>query len=777
MRTADVNVDAADLRSVRAELLGAGFGGVEFTTAYTDAVDEWLRSLFAGALDGQDESGVALLAVGGYGRRELCPASDLDVVLVHDKRRSVDKMAEALWYPVWDTGFHLDYSVRTPKEIMTMASRDLKVALGLLTARPVAGDLELGDTVAKAAGDEWAKRSRTSLANLYGAVQERWQTSGDLAFLLEPDLKQSKGGLRDLEALRAAARATPIAEPALEDAGVADAHDVLVRVRVAMHTVASRRGDTLVREDQDAIAETLGVADRDELMLAVSEAGRRVAWASDDTWDRIESSLNGPGRRGGRDLAVEPDVVLRDGEMAMDASASPALDDSLPFRVAAAAGRAGVPISRDTLRRLALQPPPLSTTRRWSTAAHHAFISLLGCGPVAVRHLETLDNIGVLVHYLPEWPTVRNRPQHSPTHTFTVDRHMLETAANAAGLVRRVHRPDLLLVAGLLHDIGKGQDGDHIEAGMQLVRVIAERMGFEPVDVETLVLLVRDHLLLPETATRRELHDPATLHMVAARVQTAERLELLSALSEADSLATGPSVWSAWKEELVAELVARTHDLLAGGRAWTAPPMELPTPAHRRVMAEGEVRLFSDGDSLTVIAPDRPGLLALLAGTFTLHRLPVLSAMAASEDGMAVDVFRLDTRYEDSPDWMRMEADIRSALDDPTPLHARLADRARAASARRRLPPAGTMVVVDNDVTPRATIVEVRTDDAPGVLYRVALLLNDAGLDIASARVETLGHEVVDTFYVRVANDGSKLTDPDAIARLRDAIVSGANPH
>src|SRR5205807_1523465 len=219
---------------------------------------------------------------------------------------------------------------------------------------------------------------------------------------------------------------------------------------------------------------------------------------------------------------------------------SPALDDSLPFRVAAAAARAGVPVARETLRRLALQPPAPSIVAEWSEGARHALISLLGCGPVAVRHMETLDAIGVLRHYLPEWEAVRNRPQRDAYHVFTVDRHLLEAAAQAAPLVRRVHRPDLLLVGALVHDIGKGDGGDHTAAGVRMVGDIGRRMGFDESDVETLRLLVRDHLLLAETATRRDLDDPAPIDAAAARARNAAPLHLPAAPTPAHARATGP---------------------------------------------------------------------------------------------------------------------------------------------------------------------------------------------------------------------------------------------
>jgi [protein-PII] uridylyltransferase len=305
---------------------------------------------------------------------------------------------------------------------------------------------------------------------------------------------------------------------------------------------------------------------------------------------------------------------------------------------------------------------------------------------------------------------------------------------------------------------------------VRLVAAVATRMGFDASDVDTLVALVRDHLLLAETATRRDLSDPATVDSVATRVGTTEQLELLAALTEADARATGPAAWSPWKAELIGELVARTRGQLAGSAP--PPPVELPSATHRALMAERTLRVVPDGETLTMVAPDRPGLLAVVAGVLSLHRLSVRSAAAASEDGMAVDVFHLDTGRAAFPDWAHIGHDLQTALEDPALLHRRLADRARADRRSPAVPPADTNVVVDNDATPRATVVEVRTEDGPGVLHRLALLLAEGGLDIASAKVETLGHDVVDTFYVRVAADGGKLTDDVAIELLRAEIVA-----
>jgi [protein-PII] uridylyltransferase len=399
-------------------------------------------------------------------------------------------------------------------------------------------------------------------------------------------------------------------------------------------------------------------------------------------------------------------------------------------------------------------------------------VALLGCGAAAVPMLETLDQIGVLERYLPEWVAVRSLPQRNAYHRYTVDRHLLEAAAAAAPLVRDVHRPDLLLVGALLHDIGKGSDGDHTVAGEHIVAGIAERMGFAASDVNELVRMVRHHLLLGDIAMRRDLDDPATIVSVAAQVGTTELLDLLAALTGADGAATGPAAWGPWKAGLVDELVTRTRALLAGEEPGNGSDRPI-SKANRALMDAGSLRLVPEGATVTVVAPDQHGLLATVAGTLAVHRLRIRAAVAGGDGQMACDVFELDPDWPHPPDWWRIEVDLGKALAGELAIDELLARRVAARSGGRvaAAEPAHPRVIVDNGASAAATLLEVRAPDGVGVLYRIAGAIAACGFDIASAKLLTLGHEVVDTFYVVESSTGGRSTDPAALRRLEDEIL------
>lgn len=748
-------------KEARAELLARQrLRGSKFCAEYSDAIDAWLAKVFAAT--GGAAQGVALVAVGGYGRRALAPGSDLDLVLLHRGKGDVSALADAIWYPVWDAGLRLDHSVRTPKDCRDVADGDLKAMLGLLHVRHVAGDPEVAPTLREDVRQRWSERRDEWLHALRGAQETRWAQHGEVAFLLEPDLKSARGGLRDHEALVAAALAAPLVEATLDDPSLAEAYETLVTVRVALHAVTERHSDRLGLDTQDAVARRLGLADAEELVPRVAAAARRVAWATDQVWRRVESWLTGPAR-GTLPRTLAPGIVLRDGELHLDADL--ATDSAAALRVAATSARTGAPIAPATLLRLeaeAVAPP-----EPWPDATRDALVDLLGCGAAAVPLLETLDHLGVLGRYVREWSGVRSRPQRNAYHRFTVDRHLCEAAAEAAKLTRRVRRPDLLLVGTWLHDIGKGFPGDHTETGVRIVTDVATRMGFPPDDVATLARLVDNHLLLAETATRRDLGDPATIAAVAARVPSADELDLLEALTCADSIATGTSAWSTWKAGLVAELVERVKGGLARTESLTATP---PTEAQRALMARGTLAVDYDGSRVTVVAPDRPGLLGVVAGALSANGLRIRTATATSEGAMAVQVYEVEPgRPVESA---RLAADVATYLADPGALEVKLRQRARGDGLRRAIVTAAPYVAFDNDTTPRATIVEVRMPDELGLLTRIASALHGCGCDITFARLCTYGHDVVDTFYVRDLRAGTKVTAPERLDRIRRAVLA-----
>ncbi len=725
----------------------------------TGQVDRWLAELLGA------EAGVALVAVGGYGRREMLPRSDLDVLLLHGGRNDIASIADRIWYPVWDSGAELDHAVRTVPQARRVARSDLKVALGLLSARHVAGDPDLTERLRAGALEDWRAAAPARLAELHAAHDERARSSGELAFLLEPDLKEARGGLRDVHAIQAVAAAWVAPAPGPK---VRTAYEQILDARHALHDVTGRRIDRLVLEEQDDVARALGLLDGDVLLRMLAGAARTVAYAVDHAFRQSDRLRGGAGRRLRRRPAerrpLADGVVEQDGEVVLARVADPASDPPLVLRAAAAAAQAGLPLAPRTLDRLT-ECPPLPVP--WPAAARDALLSLLGAGQAAVGVWEALDTEGLVTALIPDWERVRNRPQRNPLHTYTVDRHLAEAAARAATLAREVARPDLLLLAALLHDMGKGWPGDHSVTGEVVARDVVRRMGLPAPDVELVACAVRLHLLLPMVATRRDLDDPVTVKQVATAVGSRALLELLHALAIADGLATGPAAWNDWKATLVADLVRRVAAVLDG------EPTPQPAPLREdqlALAAAGGPAATVRGSEVTVVAPDRPGLLWRAAGVLASHRLAVRSANATSVGATAVSVFDVEPEFGDPPDATLVAADLRRMLQGRLDVEDRLDRRARAVRPRMAAVPAPRVSLVD-DASETATVVEVRAHDAPGLLWRVGRALGECGLDVRAARVETLGAEVVDVFYV-TDGDGKPLGDGDLRRSIAGSVLA-----
>ena len=782
------------LRSARQELLDQPhLHGVDFCRAYSAEADRWLSGLLTDAAGGE-AGGIALVAGGGHGRGELCPGSDLDVVLVHDGRRDIAKIADAIWYPVWDEGVALDHSVRRPKEVLDVAREDLRAQLGLLDGRVIAGDPGVADQMLGQALELWRSRAPNWLPILAEQVRERHRTHGEVAFLLEPDLKEAHGGLRDVHVLSAARLAIPALADLVDIDSIIRAAGTLTAARVELHRSTGRAADRLLLQDQDQVATSLDLANADVLMAGIAEAGRTISWVGDDVWRRRSLwtrkrqsrwPLMGKGGDQGTLRPVETGIALQgpegepnDGQVVLSQEVVVTGDPVLALRIAAVAAERGIPIARSTLD--VLEETTRVPATPWPDELRQALVRVLTAGPPAIPALEALDQRGLMARLLPEWSAVRNRPQRNAYHRFTVDRHLLEAATRAAPLAHRVARPDLLVIGALLHDIGKGFPGDHTEVGISMVADIGSRMGFSAEDVETLVAMVRYHLLLPDVATRRDLDDPATVDAVAKAVGNRNTLDLLAALTEADSQATGPAAWGPWKAGLVADLVRRTAAHLAGDKPPALPDSPI-TDAQRSLMQEvertGQPTLFVDEPHVTVVALDHPGLLAAVAGVLALAGLDVRSANVASEGRFAVEVFVVDPARGRWPDWQHVTSDLEQVLVDASTLSKRLEDHAQtyASSGGKAPEPVRTQVTVDNAASATATVIEVHAADGVGLLHRVTQALFDCGLDVVAARVSTFGHEVVDAFYVHDSSSGGKLLDADRIRAVDRSLRTAAD--
>ncbi len=784
----------SDLSRTRLDLAGTrGFAAPGAGRARREALVEhtrsWLVEHWTEVTGGRPTPGVALAAVGSLARGDAGPLSDLDLVLLHQGRTmsqaEIDALAERLWYPMWDTGVKLDHSVRTVNQCRQVAGTDLAAAVGLLDLRHVAGDPEVVDAARSTVAHDWRASARKRLPEVIDAVTARHARVGDAAHLLEPDLKEAKGGLRDMTVLRSLTAAWLTDRP---HGTVDTAYGRLLDVRDAVHVVTGRGRDRLGREDRDAVAALLGHTDPDAMLAEVSGAARVLGYALDGTLRRAAQSQRARTLRvGPRRPTLSPlgyGLFLHDGEAVLGAGVDPSRDPMLVLRAALMAARNNVPLAPTTLANLAALCPPLPEP--WPTEALALFADLLAAGPGLIIVWEGLDLAGIIERWIPEWAGVRCRPQHNPVHRHTVDRHSIEAVVRASSLVREVARPDLLLLAALLHDVGKVAGAiDHAEVGAPVADRILARMGVPDADRALVVRLVREHLTLVDLATRRDASDPATIAALSAAVDhSAETLALLRALTEADASAAGPAAWTDWRAQLVTRLTAEGMRALQGARAGgsgepkavayagaAGSEAEALSRAERARVAGGEpivrVQALGSAHRLLVAERDRMGLFADVAGLLAAQGFTVRSAVLRTVDGVAEDEWHVDSPGGETPDAGAITRGlVRLADGDRTPL-ARLdrlsRGRVRAGVSHASSSLAGsgspghTRAMLVPDASATATVIELRATDRVGLLHDLGAALARAGLSVRSAHIATYAGQASDTFYLTQA-DGSPLT-------------------
>ena len=726
--------------------------------------DRFLSQLFLAATQaaGRNISGkeIALAAVGGYGRGELSPGSDLDVLFLHSGKVSAEDLkafVNDVLYPLWDKK-SVDHSVRTRSETRDATSSDLRVATGLLDIRLIAGNPDLVAGVQLDALDFWRKNAKENLADLQKSLQTRHTRAGELAYLLEPDLKEARGGLRDIQALRAISLSAAIAVP-LEKISWAEA--TLNNVRESLHIASGRGKDRLLFQEQDKVAKLLDYPDADAMMSDVARAARSVDYLLNYTWHSLEhKGKDGLGRilKRPRVATVARNVSASNREIIIDPFTSLDDDPVVGLRAAATAAQLGLPLSLDTCTELSenLKKGQGKLTSPWPREARELLISLIGAGEAMVGIFESLDQEEIIFEWIPEWLSVRSLPQRNALHRHTVDRHMVETAVHAAKLTRKVQRPDLLLFAALFHDIGKGAQEDHSVRGVRLIEPIAQRIGFDTKEIEILKNLVLHHLLLSSTATRRDLDDPATIQSIVSVIPDVNTLELLHALSIADGEATGSAGWSDWKAALVNDLVQRVKRAMAGAEFAQQPEVSEEQMAQAE---KGELRVtleeHSSGYAVEVISPDKPGLLSLVAGVFSISRLDVKSARTKTLGNSAV-MYWIVTPEPHAPEISatKLHDLIAAALLNSKDVEEKLIARAAAYASIPSIPVPDPEVEIFTDAATDATVIEVRSHDRPGLLFRIGAAITQSKIDIRSAIVTTLGAEAIDTLYVTELTGG-----------------------
>ena len=753
-----------------------GQAGLARCQLNSDALDAALAELAAeGAGTPGSTSGAgnfSVVAVGGYGRREQSRHSDVDLMLLVP-RGGDEANATRLLYPLWDAGLKVGHSVRRVDEI-PLAIENIETFTALLDARFVAGDRELFGQLEVALARLTRSRQRRLLASLrerHDMLQraQPWQ-------LQAADLKTARGGLRQLQFVHWVTRAQQRIDGATGPTLPADLHAVherLLATRQAVHAMAERPNDTFRDDLAPRVAEWLG-EDTAGCARALYLAMREVDHAA---------SIALAARPGGRRWWQ---LWHHSARAAAEAPAEEPTD---------------LEVLRAALRRVAHE--------------------------TATIELDPLPRADWLDRLLPEWETLRARRHIAPFHAHPVDTHLLRTVAEAgyiadhddshAGTVEvaaAIGDRDELLLAAFLHDAGKGREEDHSTAGAVIAERFCARAGLAAATTRRLATVVQHHLLLPSVATRRDIADPRVISEVAEAVGTPRILHLLYLVSIADSRATGPDVWSAWKAQLMrslyervlavllevgaepldtrrslqraqqalsdrfsAEEVAAHAGQLEAGYLLSTPPetigkhIELVNQA--QATGVGLHRDDLDGmDRLTIVCQDRPGLLQLIAGTLAAQQANVLGGVAYTrEDGIAIEVWHVSDALGHGIDerrWSRILATVPGALDGSYALEERLAQ------VREMYPSPPTHIApsahVENGASDQYSILEVTAQDRPGLLHAVTHVLHELGIDIHLAKVDTLGPEVFDAFYIQREN-GRRIEDPDEVARLERRVL------
>lgn len=795
--------------------------GPAWCAAWSEVVDRALAGNLAA-----DAARLAVVALGSYGRRELCPASDIDLVLVHDGTAPgrLDGLVRALCYPLWDAGLEVGHAVWTPREAVEAADADTVTATSLLSRRFVAGNRGLADEL-DARLREW---QRDAGARLVGALAAH--ADGGTAGRLEPDLKTDPGGLRSLHRLDWAATCllgegdlAALAGPRYLTAGVhatvVASANTLLAARCALHQTESRAGDRLRIDLHDDVAARLGLDDGETLLRRVGLAMRAIAHAHDRAWPRLRLDAAGD-RATPAPRQLDDGVWLVDELVEIDADRDPVAEPSLGLRAVAAGAGSGARLggaSAEWLRhRLDGQALP------WDAASRQALLVTLRAGPRAPAALADADDSGLLTAMLPGWSRVRGRPQRNPFHAYDLDTHLAQTvrwlARVAAGELHDDHAlcwrgledADALWLGAWLHDCGKAWPGDHSAVGADVADGWMRHMGFDAGRTHRVAALARHHLLLADTATRRDLDDPREIGRVADAVGDTEMLDALWLLSLADARASGPATHSPWKDALLATLRRRVRARLQDDAVTPGRPEETATKARqaalaadaaleplltgmpqryfvaastRQILAHAELLAargqaplacaWHDGEVagtvvLSVVAADRKGLLADCAGVLAGVGFDLLDARAVTrDDGLAVDWFTVTG--DDVGDRERATAALSDAATGSGDVAGLVEARERRRDARlpREAALADHAVALDDDG--EQVRIEVTAPNTPGLAYRLTRAAADDGWSIAGLKAESLGAQARVVFFLGDV-------DGEAAAELARLLGAEASP-
>jgi [protein-PII] uridylyltransferase len=825
-------------------------------------------------------SGIAVLATGGFGRRELAPYSDLDLLFLCAKAPdgAVEELAHAILVPLWDAKLDAGHAVRSVADALALPAADLAAATALLDARFLTGDRDLADRFLASYQTRVAKASADSfVARLRSEQHSRHSRFGDTIFMLEPDLKNGPGGIRDLCVGRWAAQVRfKTADPrklhtmgemsARQAEAMEGAREWLLRVRMAVHLAAGRRQEQLRFDLQESIAPLFhpnakpGPGERRPAVFPAVEAlmhefQRHARTVSRET-ERLLLRVCQDRKRQPTVQTMrihkagkgDPSFHIADGALEVKKHIIFETKPSEMIRLFELSIESNKPVGWRTADLVAEHAVTQGAALRDDPEAARAFLRILADtrDAGAPSRLEQMHDLGLISALIPEWEPLVGRVQHDLYHVYTVDQHSLYAVVTLKAIARgemaadypqvsaefpAVTRRLALFVAVLLHDVGKPLGSPHDEKGAVLSERIATRLGLIPVDVRLVEFLVREHLFMSHTSQRRDLEDVSLLGHFAKGCENEEKLRQLFLLTFCDLASTGPKTMTHWKSELLAELFERTlkfmrrgADLLQAERAELVQDRQrqaaallasdVEDAALADVFAGLPDRYFTENEAdriaahmrlslartgpcaiqvthsprgtsseLVLAAKDVPGLLARVAGVFFANRIDILDAAIYSREavtgrdhGEALDVFRIrkepDGAVTDERRIASIQADLEAVLAGRVTVEALVGRRPAGPSLIDRpkpeVPP--TEVRVDNEISAQFTVLDVFTEDKPGVLFTITRTLAENGLDIHRSRVGVAGDRVADIFYVRDIATGGKISDPARLNALADAL-------
>lgn len=822
-----------------------GLSGRNLLREHSAFMDSFISGLYSKVPE-ESRRDTALVALGGYGRQEHFPFSDVDLMVLYGPgaEDTVSAVSEAVFYPLWDAWLDVGHGVRTIENCLEDALNDFFLQVALLDARFIAGDQGLFSRLIETYHREFIEGKRREFAQMMmDHREERHRRFGDHAYLLEPNIKESRGGFRDIQAALWTSRVLfgiqdmdGLADAGLishqEGKSLKDAHETLIRIRNRLHYVSGRKNDRLYFEYQEEIAKAFRHYDSSSMlgverfMGEVYACMETVGVVTDLFFEHVQDTFDRGAMAPGVEL--DPGIELVSGRIHI---ADPKIFQEKPFLMMkvfefAAANNATL---HYRAKRVVSSCVTLAEEDRFrkSRRVANSFMQVLAKGDDAGELLTCMLETGLLKAYIPEFVHISALAQHDVYHVNTVDRHVIQTVVETRRLLDRekelaagINIP-ILLLAALLHDIGKGLGRGHAVKGAKLAEKAGVRMGLGAADVSTLVFLVRNHLFLIDIALRRDLEDETLILKCARRIKDSALLRMLVLLTMADSLATGPNVWNEWKAALLLELyhkiahLLEQSELIDPGRAQAVEWMQekiveklgeggekavadLPedyllsfTPAAviqhmelRKLLPryDHKVMLLPEDRgsywSILIVARDRTGLLARIFGILALHNMQVLNAQIFTlPDGVAIDT--IDVRGGEgqtfsSLDWDGVQRQLGLALDQRLSLRHRLASKFRSGRNRPiKTPPKPIKAVIDNESSAFFSIIEVFAEDNPGLLYNMTSTLADLGINIYKAKIATSADQAVDVFYV-LDRRGNKIMDNEYREEIRDALTYAA---